>query len=178
MLWFIFRANAYLVYAENRSKSIMCPSYTYIPRPSRCAFFLPFAEIAIYCVVCSKKSLCILKVLLQNLAKTWSANVAFWSLMSPLGRAMSPFRLHPGFAKRQICKNALRQQHVSFAPKGAFGPNSTKKAYLGGPRYIFVPNVSNVSLKMYVYIYIYIYIFVRTHSQLFRICIHEPAFVI
>ena len=53
--------------------------YIYIPRPSRCAFFLPFAEKAIYCVVCSKKSLFLLKVLLQNLAKTWSANVAFWS---------------------------------------------------------------------------------------------------
>ena len=50
-----------------------------IPRPSRCALFLPFAEKAIYCVVCSKKSLFLLKVLLQNLAKTWSANVAFWS---------------------------------------------------------------------------------------------------
>ena len=53
--------------------------YIHIPRPSRCAFFLPFAEKAIYCVVCSKKSLFLLKVPLQNLAKTWSANVAFWS---------------------------------------------------------------------------------------------------
>ena len=44
--------------------------------------------------------------------------------MSPLGRAMSPFRLHPGFSKQQNTQ------------KGAFGPNSTKKAYLGGPRYI------------------------------------------
>ena len=38
----------------------------------------------------------------------------------------------------KICKNALRQKHVSFAPKGAFGPNSTKKAYLGGLRYLRV----------------------------------------
>ena len=75
--------------------------YIYIPRPSRCAFFLPFAEKAIYCVVCSKKSLFLLKVLLQNLAKTWSAHVALWSGNVALGRAMSPFRLHPGFAKQQ-----------------------------------------------------------------------------
>ena len=56
-----------------------CVFLEQIPRPSRCAFFLPFAEKAIYCVVCSKKSLFLLKVLLQNLANTWSANVAFWS---------------------------------------------------------------------------------------------------
>ena len=53
-----------------------------------------------------------------------------------MGRAMSPFRLHPGFAKQQTpqkCTEAKKK--VLFAPKGACGPNSTTKAHLGGPRY-------------------------------------------
>ena len=102
----------------------------YIPRPSRCAFFLPLAEKAIYCVVCSKKSLFLLKVLLQNLAKMWSANVAFWSGMSPLGRARSPFRLHPGFAKQQNTQECTEAKKCVVCTKRSLWPKQHKKGIL------------------------------------------------
>ena len=110
----------------------------YIPRLSRCAFFLPLAEIAICCVVCSKKSLFLSKVLLHNLARTWSANVALWSgnvafwvgqcrllvfiLVSPNSKIR---KMHSGTKMR-----CLHQ-------KEPLAQTAQTNALLGGPRYVY-----------------------------------------
>ena len=48
---------------------------------------------------------------------------------------MSPFGLHPGFAKTAKSAKMHGGKKCVCAPKGAFGPNSTKTAHLGGPGY-------------------------------------------